>query len=303
MPQVRYMTDRRAVDTSKEETLLQTSLREAIPHAHACGGQARCSTCRVFVMSGIEYCSPPNDREQAMSERLHFGSQIRLACQTRVSGDVEIRRLVLDEEDEELTDQLGAKVAPAPVGEEKLLAILFADIRGFTSFAERLPPYDVVHVLNRYFHQVGQAITRCGGEINNYIGDGLMALFGLDGESDAAMNAIRAGLDMLDAVERLRPYLENVYTQSFQIGIGVHLGEVVIGSIGHDQTRRMTAIGDAVNFASRIESANKQAGTRFLISEETFDEVKDRVQIGKTVELPLAGKTGCYTLYEVVGLK
>lgn len=303
MPQVRYMPDHRAVDASDEETLLQTSLREAIPHAHACGGHARCSTCRVFVVRGIEYCSPPNDKEQAMSLRLHFGSEIRLACQTRISGDVEIRRLVLDEEDEELTDQLGVKVAPAPVGEEKLLAILFADIRGFTSFAERLPPYDVVHVLNRYFHQVGQAITRHRGEINNYIGDGLMALFGLDTESDAAMNAIRAGLDMLDAVERLRPYLENVYTQSFQIGIGVHLGEVVIGSIGYDQTRRMTAIGDAVNFASRIESANKQAGTRFLISEDTFTEVKDRIHTGKSVELSLAGKSGCYTLYEVVGLK
>jgi adenylate cyclase len=303
MPRVCYLPDHRAVEALRDETLLEASLREAIPHAHACGGHARCSTCRVLIVRGIEYCSPPNDREQIMSERLHLGPQIRLACQTRVSGEVEIRRLVLDEEDEELTDQLGAKVAPAPVGEEKLLAILFADIRGFTSFAERLPAYDVVHVLNRYFHQVGQAITRNRGEINNYIGDGLMALFGLDCKGDAAMNAIRAALDMLDAVARLRPYLENVYTQSFQIGIGVHLGEVVIGSIGHDQTRRMTAIGDAVNFASRIESANKQAGTRFLISEETFNEVRDLVRVGKSVELSLAGKSGCYTLYEVIGLK
>jgi adenylate cyclase len=129
-----------------------------------------------------------------------------------------------------------------------------------------------------------------------------MALFGIDDQPDAALSAVRAGLDMLEAVERLRPYLENAYCRSFRIGIGIHFGEVVIGSIGHDQTRRMTAIGDAVNFASRIESANKQAETCFLISEETYQKVKDLIRAGKRVELPIAGKTGCYTLYEVTGL-
>ena len=146
-------------------------------------------------------------KRRVLAERLHFSPDIRLACQTTVSGDVELRRLVLDAEDMELTSLFKAGSSPRSVGEEKEVAILFADIRGFTTFAETLPPYDVVHVLNRYFHQVGQAIQRNGGCIDNYMGDGLMALFGVEDSSGATLQAIRAGLDMLEAVERLRPYL------------------------------------------------------------------------------------------------
>jgi adenylate cyclase len=82
----------------------------------------------------------------------------------------------------------------------------------------------------------------------------------------------------------------------------VHFGEVVVGAIGHDESRRVTAIGDTVNFASRIESANKSAATELLISEATYDEVKDKVRVGKTVRVTISGKSGEYTLYEIVGL-
>jgi adenylate cyclase len=188
------------------------------------------------------------------------------------------------------------------VGEEKKLAILFSDIRGFTPFAEALPPYDVVHVLNRYFHQMGRVITSFGGIIDNYAGDGLMALFGMNDSVEAPLQAVKAGLGMLEAVERLGPYLETIYCKSFQIGIGVHYGEVVVGEIGAENLKRVTAIGDAVNLASRIESANKQAGTRLLISEETYNEVKGRVNVGRTIRISLPGKSGEYTLYEVTAV-
>ncbi|HSE98676.1 MAG TPA: adenylate/guanylate cyclase domain-containing protein [Blastocatellia bacterium] len=302
MPQVCILPDHKRVEANRPETLLQVSLRAGVAHAHACGGNARCSTCRIFVQDGLEYCEPRNEKEQALAERLHFGPEIRLACQTVINGNVEIRRLVLDDEDLKMTAQLAAGEAPSPVGEEKSVAILFADIRGFTSFAETLPPYDVVHVLNRYFHQAGKAITQNGGHIDNYMGDGLMALFGVEDPIDAAAQAVRAALDMLSAVERLRPYLENIYTRSFRIGIGVHYGEVVVGAIGHDESKRVTAIGDAVNFASRIESANKSADTVLLISEDAYEEVRDRAVVGKTVRVPIPGKSGEYTLYEIVGL-
>jgi adenylate cyclase len=302
MPQVRILPDNREAEAKPSDTLLNVSLRAGISHAHACGGNARCSTCRILIQAGLDHCAPRTAKERALAERLHFSPDIRLACQTRISGDVEIRRLVLNQEDLELTDQLGGVVA-APVGEEMQAAILFADIRGFTTFAESLPPYDVVHVLNRYFHQVGQAISQNGGRIDNYMGDGLMALFGVDARKDAALRAVRAGLDMLKAVERLRPYLENVYTRSFRIGIGIHYGEVVVGAIGHDKSKRVTAIGDAVNFASRIESANKKADTDLLISEAAYAEIKDRALVGKTVRVAVAGKSGEYTLYEIVGMK
>lgn len=302
MTQLRYLPDHKEIESDSTETILQASIRSQIPHAHACGGNARCSTCRVWIEEGLENCEPRNEKELVIAERMHFNPAIRLACQTKPIGNIVLRRLVVDSEDEELvikhnSDRLFS------MGEEKTIATLFADIRGFTSFSEKLPAYDVVHVLNRYFQQMGRAINRNGGDINNYIGDGLMALFGLDNPNDAAINAVRAALDMLEAVERLKPYLENVYTKSFEIGIGIHHGEAVIGAIGYDGAKRFTAIGDSVNFASRIESANKQAGTNLLISEETYKQVSDLVQTGKTVQVTLAGKSGEYRLYEVIRLK
>lgn len=302
MPSVSYLIEKKRVEAEERETILHVSLRSGISHAHACGGNARCSTCRVLIVEGVEHCAPRNEKEQALAERLHFTPDIRLACQTTISDDVKVRRLVIDEEDLQLANQLTRGAVLSAVGEEKKLAVLFSDIRGFTPFAEALPPYDVVHVLNRYFHQIGRVITSFGGNIDNYAGDGLMALFGMNDSVEAPLQAVKAGLGMLEAVGRLRPYLENIYAKSFQIGIGVHYGEVVVGEIGAENLKRVTAIGDAVNLASRIESANKQAGTRLLISEETYNEVKGRVNVGRTIRISLPGKSGEYTLYEVAGL-
>lgn len=302
MPNVFYILEKQTVEADPAETILQASLRAGIPHAHACGGNARCSTCRVVIVEGLEHCVARNDLEQKLADRLHFSPDIRLACQTTICDDIKLRRLVLDDEDLQLTDQRSAGAAPTSVGEEKRLAVLFSDIRGFTPFAEALPPYDVVHVLNRYFNDMGVVINRNGGQIDNYMGDGLMALFGMENESGAALQAVKAGLEMLTATEHLKPYLEAIYARSFQIGVGIHYGEVVVGAIGAQSLKRVTAIGDAVNLASRIEAANKQAATKLLISEETYNEVKDQVQVGKTINATLPGKKGEYALYEVIGL-
>lgn len=302
MPNVFYILEKQTIAAHPAETLLQASLRAGIPHAHACGGTARCSTCRVVIVEGLEACIARNDLEQKLADRLHLTPEVRLACQTTIRDDVKLRRLVLDEKDLQLTDQRAAGAAPTSAGEEKRLAVLFSDIRGFTPFAEALPPFDVVHVLNRYFNDMGLVINRNGGQIDNYMGDGLMALFGMQDENGAPLNAVKAGLDMLAAMELLQPYLEAIYSGSFHIGIGIHYGEVVVGAIGAQSLKRVTAIGDAVNLASRIEAANKHAGTRLLISQETYHQVKDRVTIGKTTNATLPGKKGEYTLYEVIAL-
>ena len=299
MPNVYYILEKRTIAAEPAETILQTSLRAGIPLAHACGGNARCSTCRVVIVEGLESCIARNELEQKLAGRLHLTPEVRLACQTIIDDDVKLRRLVLDEKDLQLTDQRSAGAAPTSAGEEKRLAVLFSDIRGFTPFAEALPPFDVVHVLNRYFNDMGLVIERNGGQIDNYMGDGLMALFGMQNENGAALQAVRAGLEMLAATELLRPYLEAIYCRSFQIGVGIHYGEVVVGAIGAQSLKRVTAIGDAVNLASRIESANKQAGTRLLISQETYNEVKHRVDVGRTINATLPGKKGEYALYEV----
>ncbi len=304
MPTITYMPDNKSVEAKEGETILQTSLRLGIPHTHVCGGNGRCSTCRVIILDGLEHCSSRNRSELGLADRLHFSPQIRLACQTSIKGHVTLRRLVLDAADVELTSQLTPDKTPIAAGKEKKIAILFADIRNFTAFAESLPPYDVIHVLNRYFDQMGKVIDHNGGYIDNYMGDGLMALFGVDDAHEPTLRAVRAGLEMLDAVEQFRAYLENSYAMSFQIGVGVHYGEVVLGSIGAKDASRMTAIGDAVNFASRIEQANKEYGTRLLVSEHAYDEIRQQALVGREfADTALEGKSGRYKLYEIVGLK
>jgi adenylate cyclase len=301
MPLITYLIDDQTAEAAAEQTLLQTSLRAGIPHAHACGGHARCSTCRVQVVEGLDNCAPRNERESGLAARLHFAPEIRLACQTTVRGDVKLRRLVLDAEDIKVTAQPNTTEV-APIGEEKKVAILFADIRGFTPFAERLLPYDVVHVLNRYYSVVGRPILDQGGCIDNYMGDGLLAIFGIKDTTDSARKAVAAALGMLAAVENLKPYMAMIHGRSFEIGIGIHYGEVIVGTIGAPGTKRVTVIGDAVNLASRIESATKLCGARLLISEETYNELRGQIRAGNTHRVSLPGKSGEYLLYEVSGL-
>ncbi|MEI8259269.1 MAG: adenylate/guanylate cyclase domain-containing protein, partial [Deltaproteobacteria bacterium] len=189
-----------------------------------------------------------------------------------------------------------------PVGTEKRLAILFLDIRGFTSFSEHLLPYDVIHILRRFFARMGDVVERHGGAIENYMGDGMLAIFAPGERTSPTSRAVKAGLDMLDEAERMKPYERSVGGRSLEIGVGVHVGEVVTGVLGTRKDPRMTIIGDAVNMASRVENANKTTGTRFLISEPTYEEVRGVVRVGRTFTIALPGKTGMYTLYEIVGM-
>ena len=303
MPTIRFLPDDKLVEATAGETLLDAALRAGVDLAYACGGNAHCSTCRVEVQAGIEACSPRTIAEQSLADRLGFDTVLRLACQTVPLADLTVRRLVLDDDDIALLDQRRRGAAHAAVGEERELAILFSDIRGFTSYSETLPPHDVVHVLNRYFHAMGPPVARFGGYIDNYMGDGLMALFGLQGsEENLALQAVKAGLAMLDAMDALKPYLETAYGRSFDMGVGIHYGDVVVGSVGAIGRERVTAIGDAVNFASRIESANKIAGTRLLVSEAVLRETNTLLRIGRSLSMPIKGKSGDYALSEVLGL-
>ncbi len=291
-----------SVPVTESQTILNALLAAGINHTSVCGGKARCSTCRVMIVEGLACCtSPMSEQEKAVTDQLCLDDHIRLACQTYVSNDITIRRLVLDEHDTQITNQLEDAHSSA-VGEEKTLPILFADIRGFTPFTESLLPYDVVHVLNRYFYRMDRVIQRHGGRINNFIGDGLMALFDLSTDEDPTLQAVKAALGMLEEVEALKPYLEKLFQKSFDIGIGIHVGNVVMGTIGTTNLYKTTVIGDAVNVASRIESANKELGTQLLISETVFAEIQDHVQIGQQSQVAFQGKSGQHTLYEITGV-
>jgi adenylate cyclase len=165
-------------------------------------------------------------------------------------------------------------------------------------------PYDVVHILNRYFLVMGDAVLENGGYIDKYIGDGMMALFGIDGgqPGDLCLVAVRTGLRMLGDLANLNRYLKEHFGVEFHIRIGIHFGDVVLGRMGHPRDMQYTAIGDPVNMASRIESAVKGTRADLLISEAVYAQVKDDVQTGVVTEAELKGKHGMHRLYEVVGL-
>ena len=298
MTKVISLPDKVDFEVTADETLLEAALRSGLPFAHACGGRAKCSTCRIWVLDGLEACPRRTPDEASMADRLGLADEVRLACQLRPEGELRIRRLVLDEIDLMMTSQLDRVVATR-TGEAKNVTIFFSDIANFTSLSERLSPYDVMYLLNRYFVQMGDIIEQNGGFIDKFVGDGLMAIFGIDDQPDAPLRSVNAALQTLVAVDRMKPFFASMYDADFDIRIGLHYGEAVIGSLGSVGHERLTAIGDVVNVASRVEAASKDAGTRFLISEALHDQVKDKVEVADFVRMRLRGTRDRITLYEI----
>lgn len=297
--QVFFENDKEIETTKKDITLLELAIENQIPIAHACGGNAKCSTCRIIVLSGIENLSEPTEKEKSIAKSKGFEKNIRLACQTKVNGNVRIKRLVRDKEDIEQA----VSFQGISTGKEVFLTVLFSDIRGYTSFTENALSYDVIHILNRYFKKMGDIIINNNGFIDKYIGDGLMALFGLQDENGAEYFAVKSGLEMLESMKDLNTYLKNNFNVEFEIGIGIHSGNAVIGNIGHPSKIQFTAIGDTVNFASRVEALNKENNTRLLVTQSVYEKIKNLVVTGKQIQTQIKGKSGIYSLYEILGFQ
>lgn len=295
---IEYLNECAVESNNNGQTLLEIALNAKINHTHECGGQARCSTCRVMVLEGAENLGPRTSEEAELIAAKGFGDEIRLACQATVHGDVKIRRLVIDQDDIETAySERGVNR-----GQERKVAILFSDIRGFTNFSERNLAYDVVHILNRYFKKVGDTVLANNGYIDKYMGDGLMCLFGLE-ETDPekiCREAVTTAVEMQRQLVKLNEYLkQQFFGEEFRIGIGVHYGEVIVGEIGHPQKHQITAIGDNVNLASRIETATKKVQANILVSDEVRANLGDHFEFRRTFSAQLKGKTGSYRLHEV----
>jgi adenylate cyclase len=152
-------------------------------------------------------------------------------------------------------------------GEEREVCVLFADLRGFTGLSEQRLPYDVVFLLNRYFESVGDAIEGAGGVANQFTGDGVMALFGLDvGIELGARQALQAAQDMQAAIQRLSADLHEELASPLKLGIGIHSGPTVVGHMGRGVATYLTAVGDTVNTASRLQDLTKQFACELVVS-------------------------------------
>lgn len=304
MSEIFVWPDEISIPVDGQSNLLEAAVEAGVGIAHLCGGRARCSTCRVRVIDGQDALTDRTEAEAAMAAKLDFPDEIRLACQTQTGGSVRFWRLVLDKIDLEMASQLGEGHYVGPVGREvENAAVLFTDIAGFTAMSEVLPAYDVVHILNRFFARVGEAVTSHGGRVDNYMGDGLLAVFGIDGEADTALAAVRAGLDVIEVAADMHEYVKRIYRHAFRARVGVAAGEVIFGLMGDESSARETVIGDVVNTASRLESANKTTGTAMLVCKDVRAQTAEQVEFGERFELDLRGKDGHVVAYEVVGLR
>lgn len=303
MPEIITWPDEVTVPFQGEVNLLAALVEGGIPITHICGGKARCSTCRVKIDEGLASLSSRTEKESAMADRLDFPDEIRLACQTTASESVTLRRLVLDKADVALSSQIGKHAFTGPVGREVDVAVMFTDVVGYTTMADALPAYDIVHLLNRFFHNASAQVESNSGRVDNYMGDAILSLFGVDGEPKPALSAIRSGLGVLKVAGDLSHYVERIYGMSFKVRVGVDYGQVVFGLMGAESSARETAIGDTVNVASRLEAANKETGTNMLVSDIVYKDCVSDVDFGQSFDLDLRGKTGLVTAHEVIGLK
>ena len=262
--------ERRSVAEPAGLSILEMSRIAGIPHASVCGGRGRCSTCRVRI-GGPDRTRlpPPSAEEQKVLARVGVPANVRLACQLRPPpGHYRITPL--------LPATAGPVEAyrrqPQAHGGERYVAILFADIRGFTSISEGKLPYDVVFLLNRYFRATGQAIEAAGGRVDKFIGEGVMAIFGLDSEPRVACRqALDAARRMAEALDDLNEALSGDLDQPLRIGIGLHSGPTIVGEMGYARATQLTAIGDTVNIASRLETLTKDFAVQLVVSQELLD--------------------------------
>lgn len=288
----------KTVEINPMQTILEASHANKIPHICECGGTARCSTCRVMIIDGLENCLPRTTLEERMATRKGFYPEIRLACQTRVVGDVTLKRLVRDENDIDMA--ISGSIGDA--GEEIMGAVLFTDIWGFTTFSERNLPYDVIHALNMLFRNLGEAVDDNDGYVDKYIGDNVMAIFGLGGESPEATcrNAVTAATAMLVSLPQVNSYLRNYLGDEFRLGIGIAYGPMVTGEIGFSLKRQFTAIGDTVNIAARLESETRKNQIELLVSDSvTSHLMPDWYELKNSFEFELKGKTEKVLAHEI----
>ncbi|MEE8626947.1 MULTISPECIES: adenylate/guanylate cyclase domain-containing protein [Methylobacterium] len=246
-------------------TLLEISRANRVPHVSVCGGRGRCSTCRVLVVGGEGHLSPPGAQESAALRAIGAPANVRLACQAKPGGDVAVVR-ILDPRRESVNQHLtNTDVA----GIEREVAILFIDIRGFTTLSERKLPFDVVFILNRFFEAAGREIEAAGGWIGGYAGDGLLALFTHpDGIAPACRSAFAAAGAVDRAVTDLNRQIAAELPTALRMAMGLHAGPLVLGRLGYGASRGRSVIGPAVNLASRLESLAKAADVQIVASSE-----------------------------------
>ncbi len=274
-------------------TLLEISRVARVPHASMCGGKARCSTCRVQVLFGNDALLPPADEELRALRRAGITApDIRLACQIRPRSDLSVITLVA------ATGTSGRTIPDKyAAGVERTVTIMFVDLRGFTKFSEGRLPYDVLFILNQYLDRMSDQIIKQGGYVDKFMGDGILAVFGMETDATtAARAALAAAAGLSTVLDDLNAMHEDELAEPLRIGIGIHTGECILGRVGasnrHEAGDRITVLGDTVNTASRLEASSKDLGVEAVISLDTLNAAGTTPDRAGLVTIEVRGRVG-----------
>jgi adenylate cyclase len=265
-PHLFYSPGNHTVDLLPGATLLESIRAAGIPHASICGGRGRCSTCRVRVGEGAEHLPPPDEAEKKVLARVTESPSVRLACQIRPVTNIHVDALVLGH----AAPSEAMPKSEYQQGKELVVAIMFVDLRASTKLCEGRLPFDVLFVLNQFFAELAQALSETNGHYAQFNGDGLMAIYGLEsGPERGAAEAVAGAQSMLKRLSKLNKKLKDELSEELKIGIGIHTGEAIVGSMGPPSSPIVSALGDNANVASRLESQTKKFGVPLVVSADT----------------------------------
>ncbi len=281
--------DGRTIRVPRGLSVLESSWRFNIPHASVCGGRGRCSTCRIRIIGDRRALPPPAPGETAVLERAGFGadSGVRLACQLRPRADLVVVPLLPPNAD---VSHAHARMR-AHAGEERYVVSMFVDMRGSTRLAEQHMPYDIVFIINRFVAAVSQAVLEAGGAPNQFLGDGLLALFGVAADpATASRQAIHAAGLIAANVGRVNELFAESLGEPVRFGIGIHGGEVILGDVGYADHRVFTAIGDAVNVTARLQELTKTLECEVVLSDDVCRRAGLAPEALPAMEIALRGR-------------
>ena len=246
-------------------SILEAVRTAGIPHASVCGGRARCTTCRVRISWGLNSLPPSSQLETTALRRINAQPNVRLACQTRPQSDVTVTPLV----PANATPDAAYKPGGLSGSEQKIVA-MFVDLRGSTRLGESRMPYDVIFILNQFFAELAEALSSTRGHYAHFAGDGLLALYGLKGEfQQGCRDALVGAAEILDRLVVLNKRLDDELDEPLRIGIGIHAGAAIVGTMGPPNSPTLSAIGDNINIAARLEATTKEFECNIIVSSDT----------------------------------
>ncbi len=276
-------------------TILNVLRFADLQHPSVCGGRARCTTCRVRVDHGMENLTAIGELEKLALTRIKAPPTVRLACQAVVSGDVSVTPLLPADANMELAQPKGGIS-----GEERAVVAMFVDLRGSTQLAEHKLPYDVLFILNQFFVEMSKSLHQTNGHYAQFAGDGLMALYGIESDlKTACKEALYGAVDMVKRLDELNKKMQGDLELPLKMGIGLHCGEAIVGSMGPPKSPNYSAIGANINIAARLEAQTKNLACKAIISEDFLIESGIKLNDLNYVRISIRGRESEMNVYPI----